>query len=536
MISRHGISAGSRHLVIWLACTIPASVLAGVEAGKPNVVIILADDLGYGDIHRYNPDRGKIPTPHLDRLADQGMRFTDAHSSSGVCSPSRYALLTGRYHWRTSLQTGIVGVWGKPLIAPGRMTIASLAKNQGYRTACIGKWHLGRDWPISESDRMYFTGFGPKFEGVTEAHRQAWKTTFAQPIPGGPTTRGFDTYFGTDVPNWPPYCFIADDRTVGVPSELLPASMLGNNQGSLPGPALPGWTFEPILPRLVDEANRFVRESVRSKQPFLLYLPLTTPHTPLAVNPEWKGKSGLDNAAADLIMETDAAVGQVLATIEASGIENDTIVLFTSDNGFARYVGANDLERRGHFPSGPLRGYKMDAFEGGHRVPFIVRWPGKVKPGSVSGQLVHQADTIATLAAIWNVPLPENAGEDSFSLLPILNGQDAPVRQHSVSCAANGTPAFRSGSWKLILATDGDSKQPVQLYDLATDLAESRNLAADQPDRVTAMKAQFEAIIEAGRSTPGARQPNDVAVRRFPRPPEPAASKKKAAAKKALNR
>ncbi len=492
---------------------------AASEPRKPNVVVILADDLGYGDVQCNNPQRGKIPTPHIDRLASQGMRFTDAHSSSGVCSPSRYALLTGRYHWRTSLQTGIVGVWGKPLIAPGRMTIGSLAQSEGYRTACIGKWHLGRDWPISDEHRPYFTGFGPNFAGVTDAHRQAWAETFAQSIPGGPTTRGFDTYFGTDVPNWPPYCFIADDRTVGTPSELLPAAMLGNNQGSLPGPALPGWKFEPILPRLIDEASRFVRGSVESKRPFLLYLPLTTPHTPLAVNEKWKDKSGLDNAAADLIMETDDAVGRILATIAACGIENETLVIFTSDNGFARYVGVQDLERRGHFPSGPLRGYKTDVYEGGHRVPFIVRWPGMVKPGTVCEQLVHHADVIATLAEIWGRTLPEDAGEDSFSLMPLFEGRDAPVRRHAVSCASTGIPGFRDGQWKLILAPDAESRQniPVQLYDLASDLGETKNLAADQPERVESMRAAFTKIIESGRSTPGAIRQNDVEVIRYPR-------------------
>lgn len=516
------------------------TVDAAAGPRKPNVVVILADDLGYGDVQCYNPQRGKIPTPHIDRLASQGMRFTDAHSSSGVCSPSRYALLTGRYHWRTSLQAGIVGVWGKPLIAPERMTIGSLAQSEGYRTACIGKWHLGRDWPISDVNRKYFTGFGPNFAGVTDAHRQAWAETFAQPIPGGPTTRGFDTYFGTDVPNWPPYCFIADDRTVGTPSELLPAAMLGNNQGSLPGPALPDWKFEPILPRLIEEANRFVRSSVEAKRPFLLYLPLTTPHTPLAVNDRWKGKSGLDNAAADLIMETDDAVGQILATIAACGIENDTLVIFTSDNGFARYVGVQDLERRGHFPSGPLRGYKMDVYEGGHRVPFVVRWPGVVKPGTVSNQLVHHADLIATLAEIWGRSLPDDAGEDSFSLMPLFEGRDTPVRRHAVSCASTGIPGFRDGQWKLILApdpaADRKEKEPVQLYDLAADLGETNNLAAEQPERVEAMKAMFAKIIESGRSTPGEPQKNDVEAIRFPRPAAQPAKEKAGRPKTAAKR
>lgn len=482
----------------------------------PNILLILADDLGYGDIHAYNPDRGKLPTPHLDRLAAEGMRFTDAHSSSGVCSPSRYALLTGRYHWRTRLQNGIVGVFGEPLIAPDRLTVAGLAKRHGYRTAAIGKWHLGWDWPIAEADRALFRGAKESDTAAPEANRAAWAKVFGQRIPGGPTTRGFDHYFGTDVPNWPPYCFIEDDRTVGMPSEFLPKELFRNHLASLPGPALPAWRFERILPTLTERACAFISASARRPEPFLLYLPLTTPHTPLAVNAEWQGKSGLNNAAADLIMETDAAVGQVLAALEASGAAKDTMVIFTSDNGFAAYVGVKDLERQGHFPSGPLRDYKTSVHEGGHREPFMVRWPGKVAPGATCGQLVHHADVLATVAEILGATLPADAGEDSFSFLPLLKGGDAPIRPHAISCAAAGTPGLRLGSWKYI------ATQPAQLYDLATDLGETRNLAVQEPARVAEMKALLERLIKDGRSTPGPAQRNDVPVVRFPRAAGPA--------------
>ncbi len=501
---------------------------------KPNIVVILADDLGYGDVRCNNPERGRIQTPQIDGLAAQGVRFTDGHSSSGVCSPSRYALLTGRYHWRTRLQSGIVGVWGAPLIAPDRLTIGGLAKQHGYRTAAVGKWHLGRDWPISEQQRPFFTNLDRNSPSLTDTHRNAWKSVFSQAIPGGPTTRGFDVYFGTDVPNWPPYCFIDNDRTVGIPSELLPPEKLRNHQASLPGPALAGWQLEPILPTLGDRATAFITDSAEKKEPFLLYLPLTTPHTPLAVNAQWKGKSGLENDCADLIMETDALVGRVLAALEATGQASHTLVLFTSDNGFASYVGAKELEQRGHFPSGPFRGYKTEVYEGGHRVPFIVRWPGVTKPGCVCGQLVHQADVIATIADILGTKLPDNAGEDSFSLLPLLKGDDKPVRPHAVSCAASGIPGVRVGDWKLILAADpkqdsAAAKSPVQLYNLATDLGEQSNLAAEHPERVASMQAVYEQLITDGRSTPGSRQKNDVEVRRKPPPRAAAARKKKAA-------
>lgn len=488
---------------------------------RPNVLIIYADDLGYGDVQCYNPERGKIPTPHIDRLADEGMRLTDAHSSSAVCSPSRYTLLTGRYHWRTRLQSSIVGLWGKPLIAPERLTIASLAARHGYRTSCIGKWHLGWDWPIPAESKQFFVSDRQQELPPSDQHRTAWRKAFSRPIGGGPTARGFDEYFGTDVPNWPPYCFIENDRTVGIPSEFLSPRLLRNHQASKQGPALEDWTLEPILPELVKRAGQFFRREAETPEPFLLYLPLTSPHTPLAVSDRWKGKSGLGSYA-DFVMETDAMVGRVLEELEESGAADDTLVVFTSDNGCAPYIGAKRLEQQGHYPSGPLRGYKSDVWEGGHRVPLIVRLPGVVEPGAVCGRLVHQADWMATLADLWKVPLPDDAGEDSVSLLPLLKGDDRPVRQHAVSCSMRGVPGLRQGDWKLILGsgsggwTEGSVETPVQLYHLAEDLGETTNLASEHPERVAEMRALLEKLITEGRSTPGARQRNDVRVTRYP--------------------
>jgi arylsulfatase A-like enzyme/lysophospholipase L1-like esterase len=517
---------------------------ACAAVAAPNVVILYADDLGYGDVHCYNPDRGRIPTPHIDRLAADGIRFTDAHASSGVCSPSRYTLLTGRYHWRSRLQKGIVGAWEPPLIGADRVTIGRLARQHGYRTACIGKWHLGWDWPFEGDERSFVTGFGgagrvhpgkDAVASVSDAHREAWQRLFSRPIGGGPTTRGFDSYFGTDVPNWPPYCFIENDRTVGIPTELLPAADFRDHRASTQGPALAGWRLEDVLPALRDRAVRFIEESSRGKAPFLLYLPLTSPHTPLAVNEPWQGKSGLDNACADLVMETDAVVGDVLAALDTAGIAAETIVLFSSDNGFAPYVGAAELEARGHYPSGPFRGYKSDAWEGGHRVPFIVRWPGVVKPGSVCDQLVHQADLMATLADVLGAKLPDDAGEDSVSLVPLLRGGDEPVREHAVSCAMSGVPAVRLGSWKYIAgpgsggwSKGGDDGQPVQLYDLAADHGETNNLAVKEPQRVARMQELLEQLIADGRSTPGKPQRNDVEVVRSPKPVQRVAAGKPA--------
>lgn len=492
--------------------------LAQTSPRKPNIVVILADDLGYGDVRCYNPERGKIPTPNMDRLAAEGMRFTDAHSSSGVCSPTRYTLLTGRYHWRTRLQSGIVGVYGAPLIAPDRLTIAGLLKQQGYQTACIGKWHLGWDWPIPKDKAALFRWAAKGApEEATEAHRAAWRDVFSKPIAGGPTTRGFDSYFGTDVPNWPPYCFIENDRTVGIPSEFLPARLLKNNQASMPGPALPGWKLEPTLPALTHRACAYIERAAKDAKPFFLYLPLTTPHTPLAVNDAWKGKSGL-GAYADLVMETDATVGRVLDALTQSGAAANTLVVFTSDNGCAPYIGVPEMEKQGHFPSGPLRGYKSDAWEGGHRVPFLVRWPGVVRAGTRCDQLVQHADLMATCAAILGTELPANAGEDSVSLLPLLRNPDQSVRETGVQQSSLGLLAVRKGPWKLIVGQgsggwgQGSDQHPAQLYHLSADLAETKNLYAEKPEVVAEMMKLLEKLVAEGRSTPGPRQANDVAV------------------------
>lgn len=491
----------SLFLALWGAWGLRPMSVPGAVPNFPNVVIILADDLGYGDVSCYNPDRGKIRTPHLDRLAREGMRFLDAHSSSGVCSPSRYTLLTGQYHWRSRLTRGIVGVFGESLIPPHRWTIASLARQRGYRTACFGKWHLGWDWPIPAAEMKYFRLPVDQHTLVaTPEQRESWRRVFSQPIPGGPTARGFDEYFGPDVPNWPPFCFIENDRTLGIPSVLLPAHLLNAQPvlATVPGPAVENWEFEPILPAITDRACRFVRRCAQEKRPFLLYWPLTSPHEPVAVNQPWRGQSGL-NAYADFVLETDAMVGRFLKTLDELNLSSNTLVLFTSDNGKAPITGARELEEMGHFSSGPFRGYKDSVYEGGHRVPFIVRWPGIVSAGSISTQLIHQADILATLAEILEIPLPPDAGEDSFSLLPLLRGDNRPIRTHAVSCDSNGLAGIREGSWKLIL------KDPPELYDLATDPGETTNLAERHPERVEALKRLYEKLVREGRSTPWPR-------------------------------
>ncbi len=496
-----------------------AASLSSAADHRPNIVVIYADDLGYGDVSCYNPRRGKIDTPNIDRLAAEGMRFTDAHSSSGVCTPSRYTLLTGRYHWRTRLQSGIVGTWERPLIAENRMTVAGLLKQHGYLSACIGKWHLGWNWAIEPSQRVHFNSPRGKNlnDRATDSQREAWRAVFSQPIAGGPTTRGFDSYFGTDVPNWPPFCFIEDDRTVGIPSELLPARLFLDNQASVQGPALKDWTLEPILPTLGRRASEFIAAAAKQSKPFFLYMPLTAPHTPLAVNQPWRGRSGL-GMYADFVMETDDVVGHVLDAIDRSGRADETLVLFTSDNGCAPYIGIPELERQGHFPSGPLRGYKSDVWEGGHRVPFIVRWPGVVQPKSRCPRLVHQADLLATCAEILGANLADNIGEDSVSMLSLLGGDNQATRHTAINQSMRGLLSIRRGPWKLIVGpgsggwSKGQDEQPAQLYHLDDDLAETTNLYQEQPAVAAELTALLERQIQQGRSTPGADQKNDVPV------------------------
>jgi arylsulfatase A-like enzyme len=499
-----------RRLSLFLAS---AALGSAAPAAKPNIVIILADDLGYGDVASNHP-ASKIPTPHLDRLAAQGLRFTDAHSSSGVCSPTRYTLLTGRYHWRTG-RSGIVPPFGPPMIAADRLTLPRLLQQHGYRTAAIGKWHLGWNWPMTPAEaKTYSTKPADPADAALLARALA---IFAQPIPDGPTTRGFDFYFGPDVPNWPPYAFIENDRVLGVPSVFLPAALVGNNQASLHGPAVPDWPLDAILPTLADRTDAFLTEAARRPEPFFLYLPLTTPHTPLAVAAEWRGRSGL-NLYADLVMQTDAVVGRVLATLERTGAAKNTLVIFTSDNGCAAYIGIKELTAAGHFPSGPFRGYKTDAWEGGHRVPFFVRWPGVVAPGGITPHLTHQADVMATIAEMLSAPLPATAAEDSFSLLPVLRGQPGSSRPHAVNQSNHGTLALRRGDWKLIFGhgSDGPRKDtdpsPARLYDLAADPGETKNLVNTQPALAAELTALMQRLIAEGRSTPGAPQKNDGSI------------------------
>jgi arylsulfatase A len=498
---------------------------------QPNIVYFFVDDMGYGDASCLNP-QGKIKTPYIDRLAREGMVFTDAHSSSAVCSPSRYSVLTGRYNWRSTLQKGIVGLYGDPLIAPDRLTVPALLGQHGYHTACIGKWHLGQGWPFKPDAESFHpdgcqrnrSALGePDLEAAPE-HRASWQEAFSLPTTGGPTTRGFDYYFGVDVPNWPPYCYIENDRTVGIPSEFLPARLVGDNLASYSGPAMPYWHFEQLLPTWAMKADRYIEERAAAAERFFLYLPMTSPHTPLSVNKPWIGKSGLNNLYADLVMETDDVFGRVLKSLDRHGVADNTLVIVASDNGCAHYIGAKEMEEQGHFPSGPYRGYKSDAWDGGHRIPCVARWPGIIRPGSKCDQLVCLSDLMATCAEIVGVALPANVGEDSVSMLPLFQERGESARTHVVHHSIDGKFAIRDGRWKLVLCpgsggwthNDADAARTglplVQLYDMQEDPSEKRNLHAEHTDKIKELLALLKKHVADGRSTPGLRQENDVPV------------------------
>ncbi|NQV34596.1 MAG: arylsulfatase [Phycisphaeraceae bacterium] len=507
---------------LWFcACSQPAQA-------SPNVIIFLSDDMGYGDPKCLNP-QSRIPTPNIDLLSRQGMTFTDAHTSSSICTPSRYGLMTGRYCWRSKLPTGIVWYWDMPFIDPNRLTMAGMFKQHGYATACVGKWHLGMDWPLDDgsyiSDHETAVLMPPK---KREAYSR--QIDFRKPIHGGPLAYGFDYYFGTAVPNFPPYCFIENDRTVGIPALPKPKDMFGRSWG----PMIEGWQLEKILPTMTDKAVAYIDEHAATKkgQPFFMYFASTAPHTPIRPDKPFQGKSDA-GPYGDLVHQVDWTFGQILRALDRNGLADNTIVVFTSDNGSPQRAGDPFLhgsedftlgavkKMYGHNPSYNYRGMKWNIWDGGHRVPFIVRWPGKVKAGSMCRQTVCLTDWMRTFAGLIGHPLPKDAGEDSYNIMPLLMGQtDNPIREATVHHSSMAGPnmaigngfAIRQGQWKLIHGVgphgrvkervkDLPSDHPIgELYDIQADPGEQNNLWNDRQDVVERLVALLEKYQREGRS------------------------------------
>ena len=450
---------------------------------KPNIVYVICDDLGYGDIQCLNPKNGKIPTPNVDKLASEGMIFTDAHSGSSVCTPTRYGLLTGRYSWRTKLQSGVVQGFSPCLIAKNRPTVASFLKQQGYHTAIIGKWHLNFKYLDPKSGKEY-------------SRKKHNTPPVGSKIPDGPLHRGFDHFRGFHhARNME--AVIEDDKVVA---------------------------HDPVinmLPRLTRESVKYVESRKDSKKPFFLYVPLGSPHTPIVPTPEWEGKSGLGKYG-DFVMQTEKVVGEIQAALKRIGETDNTLFVFTSDNGCSKAAGIEELADKGHAVSAHLRGSKADLWDGGHRIPFIVKWPGRVKPGSRSDQLICLTDLFATVSEVLDAKVPKGSAEDSVSFLPALSGKPiVSTRNGVIHHSISGHFAYRQGQWKLLLArasggwsspkeNQAKGSPPAQLYDMKTDVGEKKNLYREKPEVVAKILALLEKDVKRGRSTKGPASKNDV--------------------------
>ena len=483
---------------------------AAAQPSRPNIVFILADDLGYGDLGCQNPD-SRIQTPNLDRLASQGMRFTDAHASAALCTPSRYSILTGQYCWRTRLKSGVLNMWSEPLIPAERLTVARFLQENGYRTACFGKWHLGLQWPFVHT-------LPPAFDKEITPHEINW----GQPVRGGPVDHGFDYYFGVNMANDPPYAFIQNDRVLGRPDTLY--STVRGQQGHWGGPGVAGWNWSELLPSVTTNAVNWIKANSGSDTPFFIYFAMTGPHRPVAPSPAFIGTSRA-GIYGDFVQELDSLVGEVLGALESTGTATNTLVIFTSDNGPDEYAYPRILTYD-HFSMGPLRGIKSDAWEGGHRVPFIARWPGKIAPGTVNSQTICLSDFMRTAGDIIGAGIPTNAAEDSVSFLPLLLGSQNPTRSTLVLESGIGQFGLRADDWMYINSETGDGHLPAAeppwfrrergdvkatgapalLYQLSQDLPETHNLFFQQNAVADLMREEL--LRQRGKVTwTGGRSP-----------------------------
>ncbi len=495
--------------LLGVALLLIASISKLQADNPPNVIYILADDLGYGDLSHAG---GKAPTPHCDRLAKEGMRFTDSHTTSSVCTPTRYGIVTGRYNWRTKLKSGVLWGLSEPLIPEKRLTVPKFLQQNGYHTAVIGKWHLGLGWKMLPNGEKKKAKSGPtKGDG--------WQIDYSKKVSGGPLAIGFDESFIIPASlDMFPYVYLKNDKS----TEWATVTKAFHR----PGPS--GKKFEAIncLRDFAREANQFIDARSKAKnKPFFLYLPLTSPHTPIVPAKPWQGKSKMGSYG-DFLMETDWVVGEVLKAVDRNKLAENTMVIFTADNGCSPQAKIPNLIKQGHKPNANWRGHKADIFEGGHRTPFLVRWPAKIKAGSVSDQTICTTDLFATLKEIIaaNKSLPNNAAEDSFSFLPALLGKkDSSIRPFTIHHSINGSFAIRRGNWKLSLCPGSggwsaprpnvakkDKNLPlIQLYNLEKDPTEKTNLQAKHPELVLELVNDLAMAIKNGRTTPGAIQSNE---------------------------
>ena len=451
--------------------------------------------MGYGDVSALNPE-SKIKTIHMDRLANQGMIFTDAHSGSAVCTPTRYGILTGRYCWRSRLKKGVLSGYSKHLIEENRLTVASLLKQRGYHTACIGKWHLGWDW------------------GTVAGTKNKSHVSFTEPVTYGPAANGFDYYYAhCGSLDMPPYVYVENGRVTAQPNRTT-----GNGDAYgfwRKGPTGADFHHQEVLPNFTQHGVNYIKERAATGKPFFLYLPLPAPHTPILPTTDFQGKSGM-NPYADFVLQVDASIGQIVKALEDSGVADNTLVIVTSDNGCSPKANFSVLATFGHDPSYVYRGNKADIFEGGHRIPFIARWPKHIKAGSVCDDTMCLTDLMATVADITGQKLPDDAAEDSVSMLPNLLGTaTGPLREATVHHSINGSFSIRQGKWKLELCPGSggwshprpqEAKKrglpPIQLYDLSKDIGETQNVYEQHPDVVERLTALLDQYKTDGRSVP----------------------------------
>lgn len=479
----------------------------------PNIIFVLADDLGYGDIQVYNPD-GKIITPNIDQMAREGMRFTDAHTTSAVCTPTRYALMTGRYNWRSSLKEGVLYGKSKALIPKNRSTVASILKNQGYQTAFIGKWHLGWDWGLQADSVLGVVGLNA--EDFAEVD-------FAKRVNNGPNELGFDNAYGHAASlDMSPYVYVENGRVTQLPDRMTIDE--GEYSWWRKGPTAPDFIHDEVTPNFFERAIQYIQGHANQEDPFFLYLALPSPHTPILPPAAYQGKSGF-LPYADFMMLIDDYIGKLNQSLKDAGIDENTLIIFTSDNGSAPAAGYAKMVEMGHLPSGPFRGHKADIYEGGHRVPFIAKWPARIKAGTVRQETISLVDFFATAASLAGYDPADQEGEDSYSLLPLFEGTEEKkeFREATVFHSVNGSFGIRKGDWKLILAKGsggwsfpkpGDPSEAglpeVQLYNLASDPGEKVNLEAAEPAKVEELRVLLTKYIKDGRSTPGLPQANDA--------------------------
>lgn len=495
----------SLNKVLLLSFAVCAGPFVNAEGERPNVIVIYTDDQGYGDVSALNPE-AKFETPHLDRLVDEGVAFTNGHSPDSVCTPSRYGLLTGRYPWRTVRKSGVMGSEGKCLIPDDRMTLASLFKENGYHTAMVGKWHLGMDFPGEPGNRDW-----------------------SQPVKDMPLDKGFDYYYG--IPASLNFGILAwfEGRHAKVPPTMLtskkknpryvdyrimpPYKEGGSGRGL---EVAPDFVDNECLTRFTDKAIEWMEgkaEEARAGKPFFLYLPYTSPHYPVCPLPEFHGQ-GEAGAYGEFMIETDYHVGRVLSFLESAGLDENTLVVYSSDNGPEKSWESR-LKETKHDSRGGLRQGKRSSYEGGHRVPFLMRWPAGIKaPGRRWDGLVGQVDLLSTFAEMLAVELPDNAGEDSQSFASVLRDAKADHQRLPLINHGNGGGETRytitDGDWKLMMPASGPKKKGLELYNLANDLSEKKNLAGEKPEVVQELKKKITEIVLKGRTTPGEEQPNDT--------------------------